>query len=94
MSCWENEENEDASDVIAALPFDVTGDLPLPPERLPVTTEEGLDQIEFDSEDEDECEDLFAGVWSQALAAKRRRGRTNVAGKEGSGSAGPRARSE
>ncbi|KAK8183244.1 yippee zinc-binding/DNA-binding /Mis18, centromere assembly-domain-containing protein, partial [Phyllosticta capitalensis] len=31
--------------------------------------------IEFDSQDEDECEDLFAGVWSPALARKRRRGR-------------------
>lgn len=28
--------------------------------------------IEFDSQDEDECEDLFAGVWSPALASKRR----------------------
>ncbi|KAL9616438.1 MAG: hypothetical protein Q9160_008690 [Pyrenula sp. 1 TL-2023] len=94
VSCWENDENEDASDVIAALPFDVTGDLPLPPERLPIGAEEGLDKIEFDSEDEEECEDLFAGVWSQALAAKRRRGRTNFAGKESSSSTGPRARSE
>lgn len=28
--------------------------------------------VEFDSADEDECEDLFAGVWSPALAQKRR----------------------
>ncbi|KAF2147458.1 uncharacterized protein K452DRAFT_282461 [Aplosporella prunicola CBS 121167] len=33
------------------------------------------DHIEFDSQDEDECEDLFAGVWSPALARKRRKGR-------------------
>ncbi|KAI9725593.1 MAG: hypothetical protein M1828_003081 [Chrysothrix sp. TS-e1954] len=26
----------------------------------------------FDSENEDECEDLFAGIWSQSLARKRR----------------------
>jgi Yippee zinc-binding/DNA-binding /Mis18, centromere assembly len=31
------------------------------------------EQIEFDSQDEDECEDLFAGVWSPALARRRRR---------------------
>lgn len=31
------------------------------------------DDIEFDSQDEDECEDLFAGVWSQGLAKKRRK---------------------
>jgi Yippee zinc-binding/DNA-binding /Mis18, centromere assembly len=29
-------------------------------------------EMEFDSQDEDECEDLFAGVWSPQLAAKRR----------------------
>lgn len=31
------------------------------------------DDIQFDSQDEDECEDLFAGVWSPQLAARRRR---------------------
>lgn len=29
--------------------------------------------IEFDSEDEDECEDLFMGIWSPALAKRRRK---------------------
>lgn len=28
--------------------------------------------IEFDSQDEDECEDLFAGIWSPGLAIRRR----------------------
>ncbi|KAI9045118.1 yippee/mis18 family protein [Aspergillus affinis] len=28
--------------------------------------------VEFDSQDEDECEDLFAGIWSPGLAACRR----------------------
>ena len=32
--------------------------------------------VEFDSQDEDECEDLFAGVWSPSLAAKRRQGKS------------------
>jgi len=32
-------------------------------------------RIEFDSEDDDECEDLFSGVWSEKLALKRRRDR-------------------
>ncbi|KIW05517.1 uncharacterized protein PV09_03399 [Verruconis gallopava] len=31
------------------------------------------EDAEFDSEDEDECEDLFMGIWSPALAKKRRR---------------------
>ena len=34
--------------------------------------EEGDNVVEFDSEDEDECEDLFAGVWDPEAAAKRR----------------------
>jgi len=29
--------------------------------------------VEFDSQDEDECEDLFMGIWSPSLAKKRRR---------------------
>ncbi|QDS71609.1 hypothetical protein FKW77_006681 [Venturia effusa] len=31
------------------------------------------DPIEFDSQNEDECEDLFMGIWSPSLAKKRRR---------------------
>ncbi|KAL4927437.1 yippee/mis18 family protein [Aspergillus undulatus] len=30
------------------------------------------DGIEFDSQDEDECEDLFTGIWSPGLAVRRR----------------------
>jgi len=33
------------------------------------------DEIEFDSQDEDECEDLFSGIWSPQLASKRRKRR-------------------
>lgn len=93
VSCWENEESEDADDIIAALPFDAAGDLPLPPDRLPMSSKDSLQAIEFDSEDEDECEDLFAGVWSQALALKRRRGRMSLDGKGSSGSGKLRSRS-
>ncbi|KAK5097272.1 hypothetical protein LTR70_003721 [Exophiala xenobiotica] len=32
----------------------------------------GTEELEFDSQDEDECEDLFAGVWSPVLASRRR----------------------
>lgn len=31
-----------------------------------------VDELDFDSQDDDECEDLFAGVWSPALASRRR----------------------
>jgi hypothetical protein len=30
------------------------------------------DDVSFDSEDEDECEDVFAGVWDAQAVAKRR----------------------
>jgi hypothetical protein len=36
---------------------------------------EGEDVVVFDSEDEDECDDLFAGVWDPEVVAKRRRRR-------------------
>ena len=44
----------------------------------PASTEmaETTEDIEFDSQDEDECEDLFAGIWSRPLASKRRRARS------------------
>jgi hypothetical protein len=35
--------------------------------------EKSEDDVEFDSQDEDECEDLFSGIWSQGLARRRRR---------------------
>ncbi|KAJ5558145.1 hypothetical protein N7535_008361 [Penicillium sp. DV-2018c] len=34
--------------------------------------ESGPADTEFDSQDEDECEDLFAGIWSPGLAARRK----------------------
>lgn len=40
-----------------------------PARKEPLTVEE---EIMFDSQDEDECEDLFAGIWSPSLARRRR----------------------
>ncbi len=54
----------------------------------------GADEVvEFDSQDEDECEDLFAGVWSPELALKRR-GRRFGRGNGGASGSGGRAKSE
>jgi hypothetical protein len=39
--------------------------------------------VVFDSEDEDECEDLFAGVWGAEVVAKRRSRRIAGRRKEG-----------
>lgn len=33
------------------------------------------DDIHFDSQDEDECEDLFSGIWTPQLARRRRNNR-------------------
>ena len=67
-SCWENEAADRDGD---------DGVVEIPPSRadhrsLARVREEA---VEFDSQDEDECEDLFAGVWSPTLATKRRQGR-------------------
>ena len=43
------------------------------PERIGLVADQ--EEAEFDSQDEDECEDLFLGVWTPQLAARRRRGR-------------------
>jgi len=37
-----------------------------------VVEEEEHDGVVFDSEDEDECDDLFAGVWDAEVVGKRR----------------------
>lgn len=42
----------------------------VPPNEMPAVPEQ---EAEFDSQDEDECEDLFMGVWTPQLAAKRRK---------------------
>lgn len=60
-SCWESMPPD--TDVTAVF------DRPPPEEVKPGVLD---DQIEFDSQDEDECEDLFAGIWSPELAACRR----------------------
>lgn len=33
------------------------------------------EDVEFDSQDEDECEDLFSGIWTPQLARRRRKNR-------------------
>lgn len=43
--------------------------------------EDGL--VVFDSEDEDECDDIFAGVWDAKVVAKRRRSRVGGGGMGG-----------
>lgn len=62
-SCWEG----DADAIVEA------GGTRSARRAAPITEEE----IEFDSQDEDECEDLFMGVWNPQTAAKRRKMKTS-----------------
>ena len=65
---WEAEKNDDGEDT--AQTFGMNAMSCFANSRKGQTVPE--DELEFDSQDEDECEDLFAGVWSPQLAAKRR----------------------
>lgn len=70
-STWENEDDSEGV-------FEMRGgarrksSLAMPPEQVSGTLKE---EVEFDSQDEEECEDLFMGVWTPQLAARRRRAR-------------------
>lgn len=75
-SCWENGLDGDDDGGGGGGDADGRNEYGLPPVALPKALGKVKeDTVEFDSQDEDECEDLFAGVWSPALAMKRRRGR-------------------
>lgn len=67
VSCWEKIPSSDASEPSSTEQLGSGA-----PSQLNAPPSEG---VEFDSQDEDECEDLFAGVWSPELASRRRRGR-------------------
>lgn len=78
---WENGDSSEHGEMDAA-----KEGLQLPPEAME-RVRVGNEAVEFDSQDEDECEDLFAGVWSPELALKRRRAKRFG---RGSGNAGGR----
>lgn len=42
-------------------------------EEYSTANDVGEDDVQFDSQDEDECEDLFSGIWTPELARKRRK---------------------
>lgn len=44
---------------------------------------ESEEEIAFDSDDEDECEDIFAGVWDAATVAKRRGSKVSSGSRHG-----------
>ncbi|KAK6428631.1 hypothetical protein LTR95_015227, partial [Oleoguttula sp. CCFEE 5521] len=46
----------------------------MPPDAMP-------EVVEFDSQDEEECEELFMGVWTPGVARKRRQSRVMQGGK-------------
>ena len=67
-SCWEN-DGWDEQRQSGSLDFH-----PRDPESGTFDCE-GNVHVEFDSQDEDECEDLFSGLWSPDLASRRRQAR-------------------
>jgi len=69
--CWENEAPRADDDLADA--FEEAGGVAARRGSPGEALEEADEDVEFDSQDEDECEDLFAGVWSPTLARKRRR---------------------
>jgi len=68
-STWENEDGSEQVEVRGGARR--KSSLAIPPEQISLVGEE--EEMEFDSQDEDECEDLFMGVWTPQLAARRRR---------------------
>lgn len=84
---WENGRSYDD------VGFD-EGEEEMPPDMMEQVRGANDEAIEFDSQDEDECEDLFAGVWSPELALKRRRGRRFGMADAGGSGGGGRTRSE
>ena len=71
-STWENEDGDERLEVSNGVSGSARrkSSLAMPPEHIGQLAEE---EAEFDSQDEDECEDLFMGVWTPQLAARRRR---------------------
>lgn len=59
-SCWESPPNIDSAAPIGA------------PTPNGANKETQSGDMEFDSQDEDECQDLFVGIWNPDLAARRR----------------------
>jgi hypothetical protein len=71
-STWEGEDGDGLVDEVRGGMGRRKSSLAMPPEQIGLVVEE---EAEFDSQDEDECEDLFLGVWTPQLAARRRRAR-------------------
>lgn len=67
-SCWEANGWDELGEQYAA-------DLSVKHSNESTLNRESTASTEFDSQDEDECQDLFAGVWSPDFTVKRRRER-------------------
>lgn len=75
-SCWENEDDGDGDDDgDCGESLGGGGHCHSSGATTAADSQGWGELVDFDSQDEDECEDLFAGVWSPALAVKRRQGK-------------------
>lgn len=70
---WENGENTDGTKdaLVEAGALDKRKDSGVDMDIAPFEE----NPVNFDSQDEDECEDLFMGIWTPSLAKKRRKTR-------------------
>ncbi|KAK1815723.1 hypothetical protein LTR12_009910 [Friedmanniomyces endolithicus] len=70
-STWENEDDVlEEHERIEQRRLDYSGR-----RRSSLVPRRTAEEVEFDSQDENECEDLFMGVWTPQLALKRRQAR-------------------
>jgi hypothetical protein len=67
---WEHEDGADP----AQKKIDAKASVFKKDNDVDVDDDDDGQSLEFDSQNEDECEDLFMGIWSEALARKRRKG--------------------
>lgn len=76
-STWETSDQVDEEGLIDGLRRDSirrrSSAAICPPSELRVQPVE--EEVEFDSEDEDECEALFLGLWTKQMAGKLRKGK-------------------
>lgn len=61
------------------VPAPGSGDVDVDPMQL--SPEEDAEVVDFDSDDSDECEDVFTGVWDPLVAAKRRSRKARLSAK-------------
>ena len=77
---WEDVDPRDLPEVEAGRRDPLFASAPASPADAAAVEGEVEEVVVFDSEDEDECEDLFCGTWDPEIAALRRSRKVNQRG--------------